>query len=413
MNTLTRLVLGTLLTSAVILLQCCTSGDAGKDDAEKGAEEQAATTPLEPATWRTFHGDTSLTGTSNAVLPDTLEMAWRSRADEKIYNPPVSDGKCWYVATFHGRVFALDFEGKEMWNTQLWAGEGPDGQPQKATVDAPPACFGNALYIATARGVLHALDTSNGAERWKLETDGTYLGTMTYGTLPGPPEKEVVFALSQDDGTVYCVDPETGTLLWEAVGPERCDGSPSFYGGNIVFGSCAAALHIVSAADGAHVRDIPIDEDSQIAAGVAIDDGAIFAGCRSGKFLNADLATGVIKWVNQDSQDEIFTTPAVNDALVVFSSRDGAVYCLDRATGTQKWKFPTEGEPQSPVIVGDKVAVSADGTLYLLRLETGASVWSRKVSDEISSPAVLNNQIVVAGEDGAVTAFGPPQPLEE
>jgi outer membrane protein assembly factor BamB len=317
------------------------------------------------------------------------------------------------VATFNGRVFALDMEGQEMWSTQLMAGEGPDGEPRKATLDAPPACFDNSVYVATARGVLHALDTSNGAERWKLETEGTFLATPNYGALPGGEGKFAVYAMSQDDGTVFAVDPDSGSLLWSALGPERCDGAAAVFGENIVFGSCAAALHIVNANDGEHVRDIPIDEDSQVAGGVAIADGSVYSGTRSGKFLHAELKTGLIRWTNLDCEDEIFSTPAVFGDVVVFTGRDGAAYCLDRATGKLKWKFETEGEPQSPIIVDGKVVFSSGGTLYLLRLETGEEIWSRKVSDKLSSPAVLNNLLVVSSEDGSVTAFGAPQSAEE
>ena len=155
--------------------------------------------------------------------------------------------------------------------------------------------------------------------------------------------------------------------------------------------------------------NIEIDNDSQIAGGVAIVGDSVFSGSHSGYLIHANSKTREVVWINKDSEDEVLSTPAVSGEWVVFSSYDGLVYGLDRATGQKKWSFDTRGWPTSPVIAADKVVLTADGVLYLLRLDTGEEIWSYEVSDEATSPAIIRGMIVVGSEDGTVTAFGASQ----
>ena len=222
----------------------------------------------------------------------------------------------------------------------------------------------------------------------------------------GETELAAALVLSQDDGALHCVGLTDGKPIWQTEGFSRCDGSPAVGDGFVVFGSCEAALHVFSAADGRLERDIGVGTDSEVAGGVAIDGNTVVTGSRSGRVLHADLRTGAAIWVNDDSNFEVFSTPAVSRDYVVFSANNGYVYAVDRETGVQRWSFDTNGMPSSPVIAGDKVIITADGSLHVLRLEDGAPVWSSEVSDLITGPAVVAGMIIVGSADGTVTAFG-------
>jgi len=237
------------------------------------------------------------------------------------------------------------------------------------------------------------------------------LGTPNRLLVPATDEeteRKAVIVISQADGALHCVDLTDGQPIWKTEGISRCDGSPSVGDGLVVFGSCVAALHVFSAADGRLERDIEVGTDSEVAGGVAVDGDTVVTGSRSGRVLHADLRTGATIWVNDDSNFEVFSTPAVSRDYVVFAANDGYVYAVDRETGAKRWSFDTNGMPSSPVIAGDKVVITADGFLYTVRLEDGALVWSHEVSDVITGPAVVGGTIIVGSEDGTVTAFGMP-----
>ena len=368
-------------------------------------EQAPVQPPATPAVWNTYHGKATLDGVADARLPDELALRWRFKAGAPVYTTPVASADRIYFTSAKGKIFAVDREGQQVWSSTLTRGTKDDGSPIEEVFDAPLACFGSTVVAGSAYGVVYALDAATGDEKWRAELDGTILGTPNAWTSPSG--QTFLLVIEQDFGVLHGLDLADGTRLWKTEGVDRCDGSPSVGDGVVVFGSCAAALHVFSTEDGKHLRDIEIDDDSQVAGGVALVGDSVYSGSRSGKILHANTKTGKTLWVNESTDHEVFTTPAVNDNWVVYGSEDGNVYGLDRATGDQQWVFSTQDSPSSPVIAGDKVVVTSDGTLFLLDLADGKELWSHEVSDTITSPAVVSDLVVVGSDDGAVTAFGP------
>jgi outer membrane protein assembly factor BamB len=367
--------------------------------------------PEETGAWNTYHGDAALSGAVSAALPDKFALLWRFRAGAPVSNTPVVATGRVFVANAKGEVVAADLHGELLWSVALTRGTREDGTPEEEVIDAPLACFDEVLLAGTADGTLYALDVATGEEKWRYEVGEPVLGTPNLLSVPAAGEeadRAAVVVVSQSDGALHSVALADGQPIWQTEGVSRCDGSPAVGDGLVVFGSCVAALHVFSAADGKLERDIEVGADSEVAGGVAVYGDAVFTGSRSGRVLQADLRTGDPVWVNEDAEDEVFTTPAVNRDSVVFASSDGYIYALDRETGNRRWQFDTNGAPSSPVIAGDKVVVASDGFLHVVRLEDGAPVWSYEVSDVITGPAVVGRMIIVGSEDGTVTAFGEP-----
>ncbi|MBI2432566.1 MAG: PQQ-binding-like beta-propeller repeat protein, partial [Candidatus Hydrogenedentes bacterium] len=358
--------------------------------------------------WSTYHGGPELAGYVETALPEEPEVLWRYQADGPIYFTPVADEHGLYANTRTGQVCALDFQGNERWTRQLMREKGPDGTEKPERLEAPLAAFLSLVIAGATSGKVYALDAATGDVRWSYDLNGTVLGTVNLAPATAPGEPNRLFVINQDDGALHCVDAITGNGLWQADPIDRCDGSAAIGGGSVVFGSCAAALHVFKAADGVLQQNIALDMDSQVASGPALAGTFIYSGSHSGFFYNADAATGRILWINKDSEGEIFSTPAVAPELVVFSCDDGNVYALERRTGARKWTFETDATPTSPVIAGTKVLVGADGVLYIVELETGEKIWSYEISDEIAAPALIEGMVVVGSEDGTVTALGKP-----
>ncbi len=388
-------------------------------EAERNAAIEAALPPPTPkpeppkSAWNTYHGDNALRGVAQGALPDTLAIRWRFKTAAPVRETPVSDGERIFFATCEGQIFATDFTGQQMWTRELPTGAVQNGVAERERIDAPLAYFDGMLLVGTMRGALYALDADSGGEKWHAQIEGSIMGTPNYLPPKAGEQSGRVYLIGRGDGVLYCLDAGSGAILWHSEPIARCDGSPSVSPDAVAFGSCDAALHVFSPDTGKILWNIAIDEDSQIAGGVAIDGASMFSGCRSGKILHADAKTGQIVWVNKDNDAEAFATPAITAAWVVACSSDGNVMGLDRATGALRWKFDTKGDPYSPVIVADRVVVAADGTLFLLRLADGVVLWSQKVGDEITAPAVVRDTILVGNEDGSVVAVAAPAESKE
>jgi eukaryotic-like serine/threonine-protein kinase len=353
--------------------------------------------------WPTYHGGGDLRGYSEVQLPKELEMLWRVDVGGAVYSTPVSDGVRIYVSAKKGRVLALGLDGSIIWERRLTR-MNDAGQEVPLRMEAPLAVFDGVLLAGSVNGVLYALEAERGSLLWEYDTGGTILGSVN--RLAAGDEFRVV-VIDQSDGSLHAVGLKSGVLAWKSAGLERCDGSPGVWGERIVFGSCAAALHLFSEA-GVHVTNVVAGGEAQLAGGVAIGDGLAYAGGRDGGLVCVDLMAGELVWRLDVATEPAFGTPAVTGDRVLFSSDDGGVYAATagRGGGALIWRFETEGTPSSPVVAGDKVAVSVDGALLLLDLKSGERVWSQSVSDEISSPAVIAGRLVIGADDGTVAVFG-------
>jgi outer membrane protein assembly factor BamB len=382
-------------------------------------ERAAPAAPPPPAPrsnieWNTYHGTAAFTGAVDADLPDRMEIAWRFKAGSAVRQTPVIHNGLIHFATARGEVIAINPDGQRVWSRQLFSGEQGKDEPLRAQIEAPLACFDGRVIIGTMGGAVHSVDAASGVEQWRTEIDSPVMGSPNYLEAEGGAR---VYIVGRADGVLHCIDAATGGILWRSEPIDRCDGSPAVSSRAVAFGSCAAALHVFSPETGALLRNIELDADSQIAAGVAIDGDWIVSGSRSGKVLQVSAGTGQVAWINSDIEAEIFTTPALGAQRVVVTGNDGIVYAIDRASGKTVWRFDAGASPSSPVIAGDKVLAAASGSLFMLSLDDGGKIWEFKISDEITGPAIALGRVVVGSEDGTVLAFGPesavsPKPAE-
>ncbi len=348
--------------------------------------------------WNTYHGGAALRGVSETAIPGKLELLWRYPAGGAVYNTPVSDGLLIFFSAKKGALVAVDLEGSKVWEKRV-ARTNDAGAEVSVQFEAPLACGGGVVLAGSTRGVLYALEAQTGEEKWRYDTGGIIVGS------PNFLDARSVVVVDQSDGALHGIDLKTGTLLWKTEGVERCDGSPGIGNERIVFGSCAAALHIYGAS-GKHLKDIEVGGDGQIAGGVALDGSLAFSGTRDGNLLCVDLEKGDVVWSSDESEEQTFSTPAVTGAYVIYSSENGGVYAVNQGDGELVWKFDTGGTPSSPVVAKERVAVSADGVLFVLNLADGTKLWSQEVSDEITPPGLIGGMIVVGADDGTVSAFG-------
>ncbi len=390
----------------VILLGAC----GGKEAASPPLPTPVALPKVEEApvvSWPTFHGGPSLDGVADVSLPGTLAQAWQFDAGASVVNTPVAgDGRIYFTHE-KGVVFAVDLQGKEVWQRSFNVVATETTKAQATYFDAPLLFMEGALIACTSEGVVHALVPATGETIWTCETGVTVLGSPNYGgvLVDGKAQKRV-YVIDQAVGGLVGIDFETGKMLWNSPGKDRCDASPAVSFGWAAFGSCASAVHVFSAVDGKMAREIPMEQEAQIAGGVVLIGDTVFSASRSGKFIHANVKTGEMIWTNSDCEGEAFSTPAVGAEHVVFGANDGVLYALDRKTGVLKWKQKLGDTPSSPVIARDKVVVSADGELRLMQLADGATLWSFPVSDEITSPGIAGALVVVGADDGTVRAFG-------
>jgi outer membrane protein assembly factor BamB len=342
------------------------------------------------ADWSTYHGNSGLTGYTDTVIGERFQIQWRYRASASVrVTPIVADGRIFVLSG--SLATALSAAGEELWQVDL-------GQQ----VEAPPVAAGDVLVIGTSAGSLLALETGTGRKLWKYD-----LGSRIQGSpnLVQGKKGDSVLAISQSDGILHRVNLSDGSRVWSTERTNRCDGSLAVDGGLVVYGNCDAALYIHDVDSGKRTGKVQLLKDGQVYAGVALADGTVYAGDRSGRLYAVKTQNGKFLWVSKVAGADLSSTPSVAPRIIVFGSDDGKFYAVSRKDGSLKWSLETEGRPMSPIIAGNRVLAPSDGTLYLLELSTGKILDRLELSDQITSPSLAGDLILLGTEEGYVMAL--------
>jgi outer membrane protein assembly factor BamB len=272
-------------------------------------------------------------------------------------------------------------------------------------VEAPPLVHDGRVFIGSADFFLYALDAKTGELAWKFETQDKILGGANWHRSADGTTRIVVGSY---DARVYAFDAKSGAKLWEYETDNYVNGTPAIANGEMVFGGCDAALHLVTVADGAGKARVELGGDCHVAGSVAIAGDRAFFGHYGNAFVCIDLETGATVWSYPSKNHGFFSSPALDAERVVFGGRDRKLHCVKRGDGKPLWAFSTKRKvDSSPVICGDKVVFgSGDGRLYLVSLADGAELWNYDLGRAIvSSPAVAGGLIVIGSSDDNVYAF--------
>lgn len=165
------------------------------------------------------------------------------------------------------------------------------------------------------------------------------------------------------------------------------------------------------------------DTASPIWAGLAYQDGVVFAGNDSGMLYALDAESGKAKWSFR-AEGAIRSRPSLHNDALFIQADDGFVYRLQVADGSQRWRAPLNANPAPRLAPGDKdfrydhyasAATVANGLVYIgntdkqlhaLDAESGAVRWSFATGDIVTStPAVLDSVVIVGSFDGSVYAL--------
>jgi outer membrane protein assembly factor BamB len=230
-------------------------------------------------------------------------------------------------------------------------------QPQASSV--PPEVAG--AFVVGADGTsLWARDTTTGAPRWTRAVDTASLPNYVTRIAAAPAAVCVATAA----GSLSCLKPEDGSLLWEQPVGARPTAGPVVAAGRVALGF----------ADG-RVRAFAIE---------------------TGTPLWTRTATGAV------------LTLTATDARVIAGTDANLVFVFDAAKGKQKWKWRTGGDPAGEaILVGKRLYYLAyDNMLRAHNMRNGHLAWSRVLSSRpVGGPVAIGDRVLVASVAPQLRAF--------
>jgi outer membrane protein assembly factor BamB len=197
-----------------------------------------------------------------------------------------------------GDLFALDHDGKELWQRSLVKDFGTfTGQHGLGT---SPVLAGDSLLVLVAQArenYLLAVDTATGKDRWRTRHDfGSSWSSPTVVKVG-----DTLNAVVSSGGTAAAVDVKTGKVLWELSGLKgNTVASPTTFGSSVLVGSSEKGSQLMLRLDG-----------------------------------NGEPESRVT-WRSAGATSS-FGSPLIYGDLAYTVNRDGIAVCLDAKTGKEYW----------------------------------------------------------------------------
>ena len=366
-------------------------------------KEEGAQKPPEKITstynWLMLGHDSEHSSFSNSTAPNDNNIFFAYNADlsglkekniEKDVNGLVFEHNRLYYL-FDKFVYALDIPtGNMVWYSDMG---------ELATGIAGIAIANNILFVSAGKK-LSALNIDTGNKLWDYETSGEitppvvsdkiYFGSKDYylyaiktdgklawkfkvnseiHSVPSVSNGKVCFGTENVDFSVYCLDANTGKLLWRHT------------------------FSTTSATGG---------EGGMFHAAPAIYNNIVFIGEEGGKrgirtsgvqtqpapssFYALDINTGDIIW-DFKASDWIVTVPAIGYGKVYFTTWDENTYAVNMADGKLIWKAKGRS---TPAVADGKVFVGSSDTIYSYDASTGKELWKYQ-SEDIPSFLVVGD----------------------
>jgi outer membrane protein assembly factor BamB len=292
---------------------------------------------------------------------------------QSISTPCIADGKLYFGEGFHDdkrcRVFCVDADkGTEVWTFTT------EGQTESS-----PAVAGGKVYIGAGNDGVYCLDAKKGTKIWRFPPPDYKGRLLRFGGGISVVGKRIYAGTGVDrfqkkdkgESVVFCLDADTGKLLWKQPAPYPVWSTPVVKEG-VVY---------VTTGNG----DVFVDAQPPDKPG-----GALLC-------LKAD--TGKKDW-EYKTPNGIIESPAVDAKQVYFGCRDGQIYCLGR-DGKLRWRHLLEAPIiGSPVLHTDAsgerthsvFAAASAGKVCCLDPKTGDMVWHHKPKEPCyisTSPRLL------------------------
>jgi outer membrane protein assembly factor BamB len=250
-------------------------------------------------------------------------------------------------------------------------------------VFAPPAFDSttDTLYVATARGVLHALSTGTGSEKWRqtIQLQPGAAFPLGNGLFISPLLAGATLHLVTNDNRWLALNAETGAVLSThaiAATITTLDGGPD---GSVRATDSTGVQHLLTAG-GPVAHHLP--SDAAVAVALSDYDRVLFAD-NEGAIYSRASATGEPLWVLFANHSWTRGALLGSDRVLYATDYAGLVLAVGAIGGDPVWQQTLAGVATADSILTDDglLVIGTDrGSIHALRTSSGglaATAWPR------------------------------------
>lgn len=305
------------------------------------------------ADWPHFYGPAS-----NGFAPDKgINKTWTKNAPRTLWKVPMSDRGYSGPSIALGKVFIIDHQGAQDIvraldvnnGRQVWEYRYNDAASSNyGFARTTPTVDWSKLYTLSRQGTLNCLDADTGHLLWTkniIKEFGGKLPTWFLATSPVIDGNKVIVCPGGKDAAVVALDKNNGRLIWKGGGSDTPGyATPVLATINgryqyVVF--TAFSLIGVDANNGKLLWSFPWKTGCDVNAAMPIVIGNsvfITSGYGHGCAL-IDVAGGAakVRWQTRDIQSH-FNAPILANGYIYGDSDPGNLVCLEAKTGKLCWK---------------------------------------------------------------------------
>jgi outer membrane protein assembly factor BamB len=242
--------------------------------------------------------------------------------------PDVEDGLA-YAGSPANTLYAIDVEnGRARWSTRIEAGA-------TVTVHQPHICRNLAIagytrFAESTTGGIVALDRKTGTLKWRTELSGASARTTRYAGGPLCIGSRV--AVAGGDGSIYGLDVDTGSVVWQLPPAPRDTGSTP-------------------------------DNEIQDYRPLVHANGSLIAGSLTGQVTAYDVMSTNRLWTWSAGGGSVALRMRVDRQSVFVPHMDGLLIALDVRNGREEWRTKfTTGFTWPPAFTKDRILLASSAS---------------------------------------------------
>jgi outer membrane protein assembly factor BamB len=177
---------------------------------------------------------------------------------------PVVSGDYIIAGFDDGRLAAIELQtGKLVWETRIALGSGRSELERMVDINAEPVIMDDVIYVATFQGRVAALDLHSGRILWTREVS-SYAGLCV--------DNNAVY-ITDDDSAVWALDRKSGVSIWKQENlMDRAVTAPAIIGLMVVVGDLEGYLHWLDKSTGEFIARNKISSKKILAPPFSVDN---------------------------------------------------------------------------------------------------------------------------------------------
>jgi outer membrane protein assembly factor BamB len=297
--------------------------------------------------------------------------------------PTVADGVV-YVGSTDGKVYAVNAStGKQVWASPAGSGT------------VAPQVVGDVLFMANQNGDFTALDSADGTVAWQVKGKAQAMTQRTWAA-----DGSTVILFSYTDG-MQAYDAATGNLKGKPGPPGLYVTNITAAGGVLYALDTQGTLHAIRLAGNATIWQLAVGTTDDQALSLAVGDGHVYVGTKSGTLHSVTAATGHRDWSFPGSSD-LLATPVVADGMVFIVDTSGNLRAINADNGKQAWRNSVTAAVFAPAAGNGQVYLSTALTMQAWDATSGKPSWyfqppNYKIVQ--ATPAVADGTVYVGCSD--------------